>query len=187
MSISQQLMDAINDASPQERKTLDPVELQKRTGYASGKISKLLWSLEHTGRIKLIRDGRSIVGIDDVLRYETEKPGPRTNGVRRARKTDDQAIRNVRTPNLSRYQDAKDKANSLTADDEWIEVTFRENPLAEEGLRLREQLAQCQKHFDELSVRYKVVYAEYEGVKQRMKSKVEADVYKQIAERQPED
>lgn len=174
MSLSSSVMEYITKQPEDAWASLNPQIVAEGTGEDAGKVSKAMWSLEHTGRIRLRRDGRSITGVDTVIRAEAaqgrQSDSPRT---RRARgEAPALSPRAVRTPHLDAYLRAKTRAASMVDGDEaqYIEVTFRENALAEEALKLRDALTAREAAYDELSTQYKTTLYEYEGVKSRIRN-----------------
>jgi hypothetical protein len=88
---------------------------------------------------------------------------------------------------LDKYEHAKNKASTFNAgeDAEFFEVSFRDNPIAEEGLRLRAALARCEDQYRELSSQYKLILYENEGLKDRVKQRtngVAAEIAKRDAD-----
>lgn len=181
MSISSQIMEYLMAMPKDQLRTQDSQSIGKAVGTSADRASKLLYSLERTGRISLIRSGRSITGVDEVIR-PTGKPGVRVNrpaGSTDKRTTAPSGPRVVRTPMLDKYDHAKHRAEELSSvSDEYFEVTFHENPIAEEALRLREALARLEEQYRELSTQYKMTLYEYEGVKDRLRNKHTESVVK---------
>lgn len=188
MSISNAIMEYVAALPPSQLTVANPHVVARAINAAPDKVSKLMWSLEHTGRIKLIREGRSIVGVEEVLRAIGQQ-GRRSESPRAAKRegATEPHVRSTRTPLLDRYEQAKRRAEAFSADDsEFFEVTFRENPVAEEGLKLRDALASIEAKYRELSSQYKLMVYEYEGVKQRMRDRATRNVVEAKAEQEKE-
>jgi hypothetical protein len=188
MSTSGRIIEYLTTVPPTSLSEQSPQKIGAVLGQTAPAVSKLLWSLENTGRITLIRDGRSITGVKSIDRAEvaqgTKVDSPRT------RKRDGEAerpqvaaVRNIRTPLLDRYEAAKHRAASMSAgDNEFFEITFRDNPIAEEGIALKAALLTLEEKYRELASQYKMTLYQYEGVKDRL-SQRSGTVAAEIAKR----
>lgn len=198
MSLSNQILVYLSEQPEDRLHSLSPADVARNMGINTEKATKLMWSLEHTGRLALTRNGRSITGVDRIIRLESKQGqhgaangSPRRTGIKastRPQKTPlTAAPKTVRTPLLDEYENAKARASALASsdpDNQFIEVRFRESPLAEEGLKLKAALMRMESQYSELSSQYKMTLYEYEGVKARMRERVNEKVYRDIAERQ---
>lgn len=193
MSISTKIMEYLSSLPASELSHASASTIAPNVGTSAGKASKLLWSLENTGRLRLRRQGRAIVGIDEVIRVAAQ-PGKPLEPVAAAKRSANKAVynqagapvmpRHLRTPLLDRYAEAKARAAQISqsGESEFFEVTFRENPMAEEGIRLRDAYVRLEEQYKELSSQYKLTLYEYAGVKDRLRNRHAADVLKQQQE-----
>lgn len=165
---------------PKERlPTLLPADIAAATGVGMDRISKLLWSLEHTGRIVMLRDGRRVIGIKEVTRPEGrqgkrierplgEVPPPRESPA------------SVKTPILDAYIADKEQAKTLNhrSYSGRLQIVFEEDPAMEEAIRLRDALVRMENTFRELSTQYKLVLYE----KQKLADETKYRVAKKVEE-----
>lgn len=169
---------------PKERlRTLLPSEIAQATGVGMDRISKLLWSLEHTGRIALLRDGRAVIGISEILRPEGRqgKRVPRPFGEPPKPR---EAPASVKTPLLDAYIVDKEQAEHFAKQtySGRLRIDFQEDPLAEEAIKLRDALVRMENQWRELSSQYKVLIYE----KQKLADEAKYRVAKKVEEAQRE-
>lgn len=177
MSISNDILQHIAKTSVERYASLGPQEIALDLGEPPEKISKLLWSLEHTGRIEILRDSGRMVGIKRIVRLESAHGGgPRRDSARaavnrqqRARTNGSEptitlgALRAIKTPQLDRYEDAKVQAAEIAQGDSmYLEVSFRESPLAEEALRIKTALRAMDAKYAELSTQYRTLQHQWD-------------------------
>lgn len=166
--------------------------------------SKILNSLERQGRIKLVRTKGRITGVDQILRAEllrrgragrprkktpeivfTEREGTVTPqaAVASATKARSYGYR-PQTPLLNRYRTAKTHFDALTEnpDAEFMEFSFKNNPMAEEGLMAIAALERLHEEYNRLSTEYRLLKGTYQGVLDRARARTEQKVYREIAE-----
>lgn len=182
MSLSSQVMEYITTQPADRLQSMTPSDIATALNSNNQRVSKTLWSLDNSGRIALRRSGHAITGIESVIRpvpsrkpsrYHAADGSPEPTGATQSRPS--------KTPALDAYKAAKRLAESLhdgAAEREYLDINFRESPLAEEGLQLREQLHHLQHQYSELSTKYKMVLYEYEGVKQRIRERAYEKVAK---------
>lgn len=190
MSISSDILTYLAAQPAHRLGSIGAQQIAGDLGQSAEKISKLLWSLEHTKRLSLIRDGRNIVGIDKLLRieskYERGEARPRAKRVvepgRQALTVE--AIRRIKTPNLDRYAQAKRRADEFTIDDEFVTIAFRENQLAEEALKIRQALLDIGEKYAELSTNFRMLKYQYDTHMDGHKRNVEAKVHEFRAQAQ---
>lgn len=177
------IMDYLARVSPERLRTLLPSEIAQATGVGMDRISKLLWSLEHTGRISLLRDGRAVVGVREITRLEGrqgrkvqrapgEPPKPR------------EAPASVKTPLLDGYIADKEQAEQFATQSYSgrLQIKFQEDPLAEEAIKLREALVRMENQWRELQTQYKMLVYE----KQKLADDARFRAAKKVEEAQRE-
>lgn len=176
-SVSNNILQYLAKQPAEKLPTLSPSDIAGTLNLPTERVSKLLWSLEHTGRIELIRDGRSVVGIRGILRVEGRQ------GVRIQRPLGEspkprEVPATVRTPELDKYAAAKYKAAELARGgaDDYFTVQFRENPIAEEALKLRDALVRSENQYRELSTQYKVLVYQKAKIEDETRARVAAKV-----------
>lgn len=190
MSISSDILHYLADQPEHRLGSIGPQEIARDLGQNPEKVSKLLWSLEHTGRLTLIRDGRSITGIGKLLRvqskYESGEVKPREKRVAEPTRPalTVEAIRRIKTPNIDRYAAAKRRAEDFAVDDEFVVVSFRENPLAEEALQIRNALLAIGEKYAELSTQYRMLRYQHDTHMAEHRRAVEAKVHEFRAQAQ---
>lgn len=175
-SLSGRIMAYLSGLSPEERRATSSREIAAVLGTSPERASKLLWSLENNGRLTLIRVGWSITGVESVDRVDTANGQRHIRSPRRdqVRERTEHATSTTRlvvpTPRLERYAAAKHKASEL-AKDEYFNVTFHEDEIAEEALRLRTAFDSLQAEYRNLARLLEVLKAENDGLKARFRER----------------
>lgn len=192
MSAQGQVTDFLRSMKPEgDVLRLDPNKVALQTGVSREQVNKTLYNLKAHGRIELLRDdgGRAITGIK-VIDLEPRQRGgarPRKNPGQvgadgsRIRQADPiESTRRVyalRTPALDEYARAKNRFESMRSDfGDLVEATFKENPYAEEGLRLRERLANIETQFIDLRREKEETEREYRSLRARKQAAIAAEV-----------
>lgn len=134
MSVSRQIIEFLAARTPHELHTLSPQHVAQALGLPSDRATKLMHSLEATERIKLLRVGAKITGVERIIRVENKRVG---------------MARLMPTPELDRYMAALQRVRDHD-DNEFITVAFKPNPLAEEAMLMKEEYARVVKVYNEL-------------------------------------
>jgi hypothetical protein len=141
--------------------TMDPGKVAEQVGTTRNKVNKTLFNLTATGKIELQRgkNGRSITGFkllegpgEPRTPRSVRKVGrPRLEGPVVIRPDQPRRRRGIPTPNLDDYASAKETFARLSDElGDLIDAQFRQNPWAEEGLLLRDRLAQIEGNYSVL-------------------------------------
>ena len=156
-------MVALSNGAPDRKVDITPDQIALQTGITRDKVNKTLHNLMTRDKVKLFRgpNGRSIVGfqmLETVDRRRTKEPAPvdvalaaqpvapakpSTNGHAPAEPASPKRHyrRQVITPTLDEYVRQKSVYQRLVDElGDRVEATFREDPMAEEALQLRERL-----------------------------------------------
>jgi biotin operon repressor len=165
-----------------------PNQIALQTGISREQVNKTLYNLKAHDRIELLRgpNGREIVGLK-VIDLEPRQRGgarPRTGAStpkrERVRYTEPVVLdgvsrrtTSIRTPALDEYGRAKSRFEAMRSDfGELVEATFRENPYAEEGLRLKERLASVEAQFSEVRREKDEVERDYKSLRARRHTEI---------------
>src|SRR3990172_6317671 len=156
MSVTADITKTIVTLAPNAGDTVDmePRELAQRVGTDRQKVNQIVFALAQKGVITTKRGdtGRSIVGftrVDPVTARRLAKGTSR--GARTRKEVVDDATARTRTPHLDLYLRQKEHFLRLVKGlGDRIEATFREEPMAEEGLRLRARLEALEPQFTDL-------------------------------------
>lgn len=167
---------------------ITPNQIAIQTGISREQVNKTLYNLSARSRVELLRgdNGREIVGLK-VLDLEPRQRGgarKQNGGVERVRYSDPVESQggparrlSLRTPALDEYARAKSRFDSIKADlGELVDATFRENPYAEEGLRLRERLANIEQQLIEVRHEKDEVERDYRSLRARKMADIAAEV-----------
>lgn len=166
---------------------ITPNQIAIQTGISREQVNKTLYNLSARSRVELLRgdNGREIVGLKLIDLEPRQRGGARKKGggVERVRYADPVEVHgtarrlSLRTPALDEYARAKSRFDSIKADlGELVEATFRENPYAEEGLRLRERLANIEQQLIEVRHEKDEVERDYRSLRARKMADIAAEV-----------
>jgi hypothetical protein len=156
MSITASITKTIVTLAPNAGDSVDmePKELAQRVGADRQKVNQVVFALAQKGVISTKRgsNGRSIVGLTMVDPVTARRLAKGTSRGSRARKeVVEEAVAKTRTPHLDGYLRQKEHFVRLVKGlGDRIEATFREDPIAEEGLRLRARLEALEPQFSDL-------------------------------------
>lgn len=190
MSAQGQVTDFLRSLKPEgDVLRLDPNKVALQTGVSREQVNKTLYNLKAHGRIELLRDegGRAITGIKVIDLEPRQRGGARVKGqsaekhtrVRGSEETVTRRFASLRTPMLDDYQRAKSRFEQMTSDfGDLVEATFRENPYAEEGLRLRERLAHIEAQYSDLRAERDELERDYRALRARKQATIAEEVAK---------
>lgn len=173
---------------------VSPNQIAIQTGISREQVNKTLYNLKAHNRVELVRgdNGREIVGLK-VIDLEPRQRGgartPRSGGTdkhERVRYSDPVVIEgatrrqlSIRTPAIDEYGKAKARFESLRSElGDMVEATFRENPYAEEGLRLKDRLASIEQQFSEVRREKDEVERDYRSLRARKLADIAAEAEK---------
>lgn len=170
--------------------TPDVIALQ--TGQSRDKVNKTLNNLMTRKRLELVRgpNGRAIIGYKllepppdrrrragarasvpyEVVAADEKAKAAMQNGAPKGTATVSRPVRNRQpyTPNLDRYEAAKKRFAVLTEElGDRVEATFREDPLAEEALLIRERVTLLEDQLHEWRQRASEAERERDGLRTR--------------------
>ena len=119
-------------------------DIAQATGLDPTNIQQQIASLKRTGNIDTLNVDNRIVAFKVIKepRWSWSKGNGRGRKVTRREATEERpAPTNVKTPNLSRYAEAKKAYEQFLAEmPDFVEASFKTNDVAEEGLLIRERL-----------------------------------------------
>lgn len=128
---------------------MTPNQIALQTGISRQQVNKTLYNLASRSRIELQRgaNGRDIVGVKP-LDLAPRQRGRSPSAPRRVRyaapvaaPSGERRRTSISTPSLDEYARAKSRFEQMQNDlGDLVEATFRGNPYAEEGIRLRDRL-----------------------------------------------
>jgi biotin operon repressor len=172
---------------------ITPNQIALQTGISREQVNKTLYNLKAHSRVELVRgdNGREITGLKVIDLEPRQRGGARTprNGEtkhERVRYSDPVVIEgptrrqvSIRTPAIDEYGKAKARFETMRAElGDLVEATFRENPYAEEGLRLKDRLANIEQQFTELRREKEEVERDYRSLRARKMADIAAEVEK---------
>ena len=155
----QSFMTALANGTPDHRVDITPDQIALQTGITRDKVNRTLHNMMVRDKVELLRaeNGRTIIGfrmldtppdkrrktrapaLAVVEPQPVEEPKPSTNGHSAPRTTRGRRV--VYTPKLDEYARQKARFDKMVEEfGDRIEATFREDPMAEEALLLRERL-----------------------------------------------
>lgn len=167
MSAQGQITEFLRALKPEgDAVSLTPNQIALQTGVSREQVNKTLYNLSAHERVELVRgqNGREIVGLKLLDLEPRQRGGARVKGDsatkrERVRYAEPVAVEahtprrtvSVRTPMLDEYARAKSRFEQLKTDfGDLVEATFKENPYAEEALRLRDRLLVSEQQQSEL-------------------------------------
>lgn len=117
-------------------------DVSEKLAIDVGKVHSTVYNLTSRGFAEVERDGRNITGI----RFTDKEPGsrspsrPKAEGQTFATRT---FVQTIRTPELDLYMQAKKEAAALSEKySSYVNVTFEEDALAEEAIKLQRTAAE---------------------------------------------
>lgn len=187
MSAQGQVTDFLRALKPEgDTVMLDPNQIALQTGVSREQVNKTLYNLKAHGRLEILRgaNGREISGIRIIDLEPRQRGGSRAGSGKQERVRYADPIHSdaptrrsgLRTPALDEYARAKSRFESLRSElGDLVEASFRENPYAEEGLRLRERLGHMEAQLISVRTEKDEVERDYRSLRARKHADIALD------------
>lgn len=141
------------------------VELAENIGMSVTEVQQLVGSLKATGNVDTLLENNRVQGFKIIKEPSRWRRGRDAvaqavkSGSRKAKtdKAQNNVVPLVRTPMIDRYGAAKETFERMISDEavrEHVEATWNANPVAEEGLTLKQQLDALRERHAELTAKY---------------------------------
>lgn len=150
-------------------------ELAENIGMSVTEVQQLVGSLKATGNVDTLLVNNRVQGFKIIKQPSRWRRGREAvkQVVKRGKGRTDQpqnVVSLIRTPMIDRYGAAKETFDRMISDEavkEHVEATWRENPMAEEGLSLKQQLDALRERHQQLQTTYNEEHRELEYLRTR--------------------
>lgn len=177
MSKRQRIFDYIKSKKPSQDGwvKMTNAELAENIGMSVTEVQQLVGSLKATGNVDTLLENNRVQGFKIIKAPSRWRRGREavSKAVRRgkSREQGQEKVTNlIRTPMIDRYGAAKDTFERMVSDEavkEHVEATWKADPMAEEGLTLKQQLEALRERHAQLQATYTEEHRELEYLRTR--------------------